>query len=140
LAGYDNCPNSNTFRNQGGTNATNEWVEIYLQNATTRFNKLISGLEFSVQDVYAMQTMCPYEFVSPTLNPNASQKGKFPMLIRNQAAYAYSPFCQLFTYEEWEGFEYSIDLYFSGGSAYRKLSLNPDSTTIFVTIFIRYLS
>ena len=26
LAGYDNCNNSNTYRNTGGTNATAQWV------------------------------------------------------------------------------------------------------------------
>jgi hypothetical protein len=65
LAGYDNCPNSNKIQNKQGNRAMDEWVEIYLQNATARINKLIDGLEFSAQDVYAMQTMCPYEFVSP---------------------------------------------------------------------------
>jgi hypothetical protein len=47
----------------------NEWVEIYLQNTTARINKLVDGLDFSVQDVYAMQTMCPYEFVSSPSTP-----------------------------------------------------------------------
>lgn len=40
--------------------------------------------------------MCPYETV----------------------AYGFSKFCELFTYEEWQGFGYSIDLYFSAGSAF----------------------
>ncbi|KAG9236000.1 3-phytase A precursor [Amylocarpus encephaloides] len=97
LAGYDNCPNSNSFQNKGGSNASVEWVGIYLQNATARINTLIDGVDFDVLDVYAMQTMCPYEY----------------------AAYGYSPFCHLFTYPEWEGFEYSIDLLFSGGSAFQ---------------------
>ncbi|KAL8965562.1 MAG: hypothetical protein Q9183_003783, partial [Haloplaca sp. 2 TL-2023] len=39
-----------------------------------------------------MQTLCPYETV----------------------AFGYSAFCSLFTYQEWEDFEYSIDLYFAG--------------------------
>ena len=64
LAGYDNCPNSNNFRNEGGHNASVEWEEIYLQNATERINNLITGVDFDAQDVYAMQNMCPYEFVS----------------------------------------------------------------------------
>lgn len=33
-------------------------------------------------------------------------------------AYGYSAFCDLFTYQEWADFEYSIDLYFSGGSSF----------------------
>lgn len=40
--------------------------------------------------------MCPYETV----------------------AYGFSRFCNLFTYEEWQGFGYSIDLEFSGISAF----------------------
>jgi hypothetical protein len=40
-----------------------------------------------------VQTLCPYETV----------------------AFGYSAFCDLFTYEEWQGFEYSIDINFAGG-------------------------
>ncbi len=43
---------------------------------------MVDGLEFDVADVYAAQTMCPYETV----------------------AYGFSRFCDLFTYEEWVGF------------------------------------
>lgn len=53
---------------------------------------MTEGFEWTVDDVYAAQTMCPYETV----------------------AYGYSRFCELFTYEEWQGFEYAVDLYFSG--------------------------
>ncbi len=34
-------------------------------------------------------------------------------------AYGYSVFCDLFTYDEWVGFEYSLDLEFAGGSAFQ---------------------
>ncbi|PMD40070.1 phosphoglycerate mutase-like protein [Hyaloscypha variabilis F] len=97
LAGYDNCKNSNNFRNAGGTTASNEWVAIYLQNATTRFQSMIHGINWTIADTYAAQTMCPCETV----------------------AYGYSAFCNLFTYTEWEGFEYSLDLYFAGSSAFQ---------------------
>lgn len=63
LAGYDNCVNSNLAVNRGGTNASAEWVQIYLQNATARINALIDGVDFTVEDIYAMQTTCPYEYV-----------------------------------------------------------------------------
>ncbi|KAH6675629.1 acid phosphatase [Halenospora varia] len=96
LAGYDNCPNANTFRNMGGLNASSQWVDIYLYDATERLNFMLTGIALNTKDVYAMQTMCPYE----------------------TAAYGYSPFCDLFTSTEWQNFEYSIDLQFSGGSAY----------------------
>lgn len=65
--------------------------------ATARFNALTDeGFTWSVADVYAAQNLCPYETV----------------------AYGYSKFCDLFTYEEWRDFGYSVDLYFSGGSAF----------------------
>jgi histidine phosphatase superfamily protein (branch 2) len=97
LAGYDNCKNSNNYRSAGGVNATAEWVAIYLQNATTRFQSMIQGIDWTLADTYAAQIMCPYETV----------------------AYGYSTFCNLFTYTEWEGFEYSLDLTFAGGSSFQ---------------------
>ncbi|KAA8576720.1 hypothetical protein EYC84_006793 [Monilinia fructicola] len=97
LAGYDNCPNANNYRSAGGSNATNQWVATYLQDATARFQSMVSPeFNWTVVDTYAAQTMCPYETV----------------------AYGYSAFCNLFTYQEWVDFEYSIDLYFSGGSSF----------------------
>lgn len=36
-----------------------------------------------------------------------------------QVAYGYSRFCELFTYEEWIGFSYSVDLFFSGVSGFQ---------------------
>ncbi|KAK0662046.1 putative 3-phytase A precursor [Cercophora samala] len=90
LAGYLNCPNGNKVN--GGSKAQEKWVEVYLQNATERLGKLVEGYEWTVQDTYAAQTMCPYETV----------------------AYGFSKFCELFTYEEWLHFGYSIDLNFYG--------------------------
>jgi hypothetical protein len=63
LAGYDNCNNSNNYRSAGGYNATREWVNVYLQDATKRFQSMIEGLDWTVEDTYAAQTMCPYETV-----------------------------------------------------------------------------
>jgi len=64
LAGYDNCNNSNNFRNAGGTIASTKWVAIYLQDATTRLQSMIHGINWTIADTYAAQTMCPYETVS----------------------------------------------------------------------------
>jgi hypothetical protein len=65
LAGYDNCPNANTYRNRGGMNASSEWVHIYLQNATTRFQSMIKDFDWTLEDTYAAQTLCPYETLRP---------------------------------------------------------------------------
>lgn len=42
-----------------------------------------------------------------------------------QVAYGYSRWCDLFTYEEWEGFEYAIDLAFAGNNMFQ----NPTSVS-----------
>ena len=97
LAGYYQCNNSNTFVNTAGNNATTDWTAIYLKNATARFQSLTQGYDWTVSDVYAMQALCPYETV----------------------AFGYSVFCDLFTYTEWEGFEYSIDLNFAGNNMFQ---------------------
>ncbi|KAK0747888.1 histidine phosphatase superfamily [Apiosordaria backusii] len=94
LAGYLNCPNEGKV--DGGSKAREKWIGVYLQNATERLGKLVEGYEWTVQDTYAAQTMCPYETV----------------------AYGFSKFCELFTYEEWLHFGYSIDLYFYGNDAF----------------------
>ncbi|KYK57682.1 3-phytase A precursor [Drechmeria coniospora] len=94
LAGSLNCPNS--FAKGPGNEARDIWIRTYLKDATSRFQALTKGFEWTVEDVYAAQNMCPYETV----------------------AYGYSRFCELFTYEEWQGFGYSIDLGFSAYSAF----------------------
>lgn len=97
LAGYDNCNNSNTYVSTGGNNATSEWYNIYLANATARFNSHVTGLNFSAKDVYNAQSLCAYETV----------------------AFGYSDFCGLFTYDEWQGYEYSVDINFSGNDGFQ---------------------
>lgn len=57
---------------------------------------MTKGFDWTPADVYAAQAMCPYETVS----------------------YGFSKFCDLFTYEEWQGFGYAIDLIFSGHSGF----------------------
>ncbi|KAH0384235.1 phosphoglycerate mutase-like protein, partial [Aureobasidium melanogenum] len=97
LAGYYNCDNSNNFRSAGGNNATVEWYTKYLADATDRLQKLAPGFDWTVEDSYNAQSLCSYETV----------------------AYGFSQFCGLFTYEEWEGYEYSIDIQFAGGNGFQ---------------------
>jgi hypothetical protein len=63
LAGYDNCQNANNNRSAGGINALTEWANIYLQNATGRFQPMIEGFDWTINDTFAAQVMCPYETV-----------------------------------------------------------------------------
>ena len=86
LAGYDNCENSGTAVSAGGSNATAEWKEIYLADAVGRLNAMTTGYTWTAKDAWNAQSLCAYETV----------------------ALGYSEFCDLFTVEEWLGFEYSI--------------------------------
>lgn len=84
-----NCPNAHIVgRARRGQWYIKKWTEIYLKDALDRFRGLTSGMDWTIEDVYAMQFLCPYETV----------------------ALGYSKFCEIFTQEEWEGFDYSLDL------------------------------
>ncbi|KAI0665367.1 phosphoglycerate mutase-like protein [Trametes maxima] len=72
------------------------WGAWYLRGALTRLAPQIEGFELTLEDVYVMQQLCAYETV----------------------AIGYSKFCELFTEEEWEGFDYAVDLYFWYNSAF----------------------
>ncbi|KAF7979855.1 hypothetical protein HWV62_40611 [Athelia sp. TMB] len=88
---YKTCPNSGRREIAlRGILYVAEWSSIYLADARARLNSQIKGYELSIDDVYTMQQLCAYETV----------------------ALGYSKFCELFTEEEWEGFNYSMDLYF----------------------------
>ncbi|KAL8370747.1 hypothetical protein RB595_000886 [Gaeumannomyces hyphopodioides] len=95
LAGYLNCPNSR--KSESGNEAMNIWIDNYLQNATARLRPMIDGYTWTIEDSFAAMNMCPYETV----------------------AYGFSRFCDLFTYEEWIGFSYAIDLGFAGNVAFQ---------------------
>lgn len=95
LAGYFACPKSDyrTRESFMGTQAVKTWTDIYLKDAAARLNKMqLSGMTWTPADARYAQSLCAYETV----------------------ALGYSPFCALFTFEEWEGYEYSVDLEFSG--------------------------
>ncbi|KAG6819805.1 hypothetical protein H0H93_008500 [Arthromyces matolae] len=97
LAPYDTCPNSRIFsKAERGLWYVKEWTSIYLKDALGRLQSNLKGYELSIEDVYIMQQMCAYETV----------------------AIGYSKFCELFTEEEWEGFNYALDLSFWYGSAF----------------------
>ncbi|KAJ6496230.1 acid phosphatase [Mycena sanguinolenta] len=90
LAPYDQCPNANNIIAATATNFTTQWGSIYLAKAQKRLAPHLKGLELTPALLVAMQQMCSYETV----------------------ALGYSAFCDLFTEEEWKGYEYGIDLSF----------------------------
>jgi len=91
LAPYDTCTNSDNIT-IGDTYLRPVWDPIYLANATSRLQQYVTGLNLTTKLVYGMQGLCAYETV----------------------ALGYSNFCPLFTKEEWQGYEYDLDLQFQG--------------------------
>ncbi|KAI0721339.1 phosphoglycerate mutase-like protein [Cerioporus squamosus] len=85
---WENCANANNDVAAIGIQAAQNWTAIYLKDAVTRLRKYVTGVELDYASVQAMQELCPYETV----------------------ALGYSAFCDLFTEEEWKGYEYAIDL------------------------------
>ncbi|KAF8061714.1 histidine phosphatase superfamily [Lyophyllum atratum] len=97
LAPYDTCPNARVARRADrGVWYVKRWAAIYLKDAHARLRKQLKGYQLTIEDAYVMQQMCAYETV----------------------AIGYSKFCELFTEEEWEGFNYALDLSFWYGSAF----------------------
>ncbi|KAH7929279.1 phosphoglycerate mutase-like protein [Leucogyrophana mollusca] len=97
FAPYETCPNAQTH-NKSNRSLTfvKEWTSIYLKHAHKRLQHHLRGFKLTIEDVYTMQQMCAYETV----------------------ALGYSKFCELFTQEEWEGFNYALDLVFWYDSAF----------------------
>lgn len=90
LASYDSCANYNInpIGELGDLNLLN-YVELYLRNATIRMQQYAPpGFSFTVNDTYAMQSICAYEM----------------------AYIQSSSFCSLFTIDEWNGFENTLDM------------------------------
>ncbi|KAI0361287.1 phosphoglycerate mutase-like protein [Trametes cingulata] len=88
LAPWNACPNANNEISEIGSQAAANWTQIYLKKTVTRLQKHIKGVNLTTSDVQAMQELCAYETV----------------------ALGFSAFCDLFTEEEWKGYEYNFDL------------------------------
>lgn len=73
-----------------GAAAVAQWRNVYIPNIQKRLQSQAKGLNLTQTDIYNMLSMCPYETVSQ----------------------GYSRFCNIFTKEEWEQYEYDLDLGF----------------------------
>lgn len=90
LAPYMTCENANSPELSDGARLTQQWLDTYLTPARGRLQEDLEGIELTTTDVWSMQAMCAYEMV----------------------ALGGSAFCELFTEQEWEGFDYYSDLQF----------------------------
>ncbi|KAG2075022.1 phosphoglycerate mutase-like protein [Suillus decipiens] len=94
LAPYGTCTNANTEDiGYFGDIQSGKWADIYLKSAQERLQPLIPGFDLTTSQLIAMQEMCTFETV----------------------ALGYSEFCDLFTEEEWEGYAYYADFWYSEG-------------------------
>jgi hypothetical protein len=96
-----------------------KWANVYLEGARKRIQKLLKGYDLTIEDTYSMQNMCAYEVRCGSFLFLASRTGFHCSNLLIILAWAiqvvalgYSDFCSLFTREEWEGFEYALDLWF----------------------------
>ena len=59
------CPNAkDKTKGDRGNWYTARWAERYLKSAQKRLQKQLNGLDLSIEDVFVMQQLCPYEVLS----------------------------------------------------------------------------
>ncbi|WFD42840.1 hypothetical protein MPSI1_001490 [Malassezia psittaci] len=92
LAPYEYCTNANEDAFYLGDELSTEWQKVYTKSAAKRLQKYVQGIKLDSTFIYGMMSLCAYETV----------------------ALGYSHFCPLFTKEEYEHYEYDIDLQFMG--------------------------
>ena len=85
---WENCPNANNDVASIGSAAAQNWTKIYLKDTLPRLQKYLTGVELDYANVVAMQELCAYETV----------------------ALGYSKFCDLFTKDDWKGYEYRFGM------------------------------
>ena len=96
LIGLYSCNRGLETEATASATAIGTWMSTYLAERTKVFQKLAGNYKWTVADTYSAQNLCPYETIS----------------------YGYSEFCDLFTYQEWEGFEYLLDIEFQALSGF----------------------
>ncbi|KAJ5180942.1 Histidine phosphatase superfamily clade-2 [Penicillium capsulatum] len=89
LSSTSSCTNGTSVGDLG----VKKWVPELTKSALKRLSALLpDDFNLTAPDVYAMMNLCPYE----------------------TAALGRSSFCSIFTEQEWEDFEYIIDIQFYG--------------------------
>ena len=107
LAPYKTCPNAgDRSKSDRGVSYVKEWTEIYLKEALQRLKPQLHGYELTIEDVYTLQQMCAYE-----VRAFCTACGFKSHPPTQTVAIGYSKFCELFTEEEWKGFNYAYVLF-----------------------------
>lgn len=107
LAGYYSCKNAGNANYTSGVQRVEKWVGVYLVDAAKRLQKYFFP-NINHESTDTEQVLTPFDAF-------AIQK----LCVHETAVYGnLSPFCGLFTREEWEGYEYSEALSFFGFASY----------------------
>lgn len=98
MGGDQMCTNAVNGTGMTSSPATEKWTSIYLKDAAARFQRQSHGgtANWTADDLYDAQALCAYE----------------------TSAFGYSPFCLLFTWDEWLGYEYNFDIGFYGDNGF----------------------
>ncbi|KAK1222932.1 hypothetical protein PQX77_014209 [Marasmius sp. AFHP31] len=89
----NNCPAA-----EGSDEQTSKWISVFAPPITKRLNEEAPGANLVDQEIYALLSLCAFDTVAHSLD------GKY------KDNHGHSPFCGLFTREEFEDFEYVGDL------------------------------
>lgn len=90
-----------------------DWVGVYLHDAHQRFRDNISGdLDWTLNDT-CRSLGWPLNSVHLFCLDNAQALCSYETV-----ALGFSHWCGLFTYDEWEGFEYALDIGFQAGTGF----------------------
>ncbi|KAH9883245.1 acid phosphatase [Xylariomycetidae sp. FL2044] len=83
---HESCPAFEQAKDRG-TAAQNIWADIFATPITERLNEGLPGANLTNQETLYMMDLCPFETV-------AHDRGRL------------SPFCYLYTVDEWHGYDY----------------------------------
>ncbi|KAJ6572009.1 histidine phosphatase superfamily [Mycena capillaripes] len=97
----NNCPNAG-----GSKREMEQWLDVFGPPITSRLNSWAPGANLTNDDIHGLMMLCAFHTVASV-----------PYGYRSDSPLPFSPFCSVFTQDEFEAFEYSSDLdkYYSTG-------------------------
>ncbi|KAI5917084.1 histidine phosphatase superfamily [Camillea tinctor] len=106
-----------------GKEAQDAWADIFTPNITARVNENLAGANLTSQDIIYLMDLCPFNTV-------ADPQGQL------------SPFCNLFTVEEWNDYDYyqTLGMWYRDASYAERDALGPTQGVGFVNELIARLT
>ena len=104
----------------GGQEAREAWLAIFAPPITERLNseRCLPGANLTDQDTIYMMDLCPYETVADSASDSGA--GVDPSADSRRGGTRLSPFCDLFTPDEWRSYDYyqSLGKWYGYGSGH----------------------